>query len=716
MSSYRENLQEKGQEKTQVKPEEKAQERVQENGIISLTESELFVRQSDENVELFDPQRITDALVRETNLAYDTAHKIAIEVKEQIGLSGIRALTAPLIRGLVDAKLLEHGLMNEYRLHSRLGVPIYDVDRIIQSVSGETTILHGPEGSSLALAEAIKREYAIRNVFSDAVSNAHLVGDLHIENLGDVDRPTSMIGSVDFIKRHGVQLPGGFAGSRPAKRAEVLALHLVTYTAALQGYFSETPSWDSVNFALAPMMVGLNQREIKQIAQGLLFELSAPAIARGGQPVRCDLHLDCEAPAYLRDLQVVGAGGEKFSSTYSAMEEMARDFLKALFEVYLEGDGQGLPFTGPRPILHLTENFIGNPFNRGLLELVLRAATERGGVTLAFDRPSEIEGAAFTARYGVGADKLQRAGESWQWRAATLSSVAINLPRVGYQVAGDPQGVTKIFGLLTELLELAAQASLEKRIFLEKLLARGESGALAMLAMRPGQEIFLPLSWTAHAICPVGLAELAQIVTGGAMDMLQPAQDFAASVIAHLNAEADRLSVKHKVRFTLAESRDITAPHRLARMDLRFANHASAVNSGIESASEVFYTNSIKLPVKSRVSAFDRIRVESELQGGMIRNAVTDLWLGAALPTPEKLAELISMAFHKTRVAAITFAPEFTVCDVCHTVLRGLLSNCPQCGSMRVDGLAQATNRYSRTSTWPRWKLAELSQRRHESL
>src|SRR5262245_63710225 len=290
----------------------------QERGI-PLTESELFVRQSDENVELFDPQRITDALVRETSLSPETAHKIALEVKEQIGLSGIRALTAPLIRGLVDAKLLEHGLMNEYRLHSRLGVPIYDVDRIIQSVSSETSVLHGPEGSSLALAEAIKREYAIRNVFSDAVSNAHLGGDLHIENLGEVDRPTTMIGSVDFIKRHGVRLPGGFAGSRPAKRAEVLVLHLVTYTAALQGYFSETLAWDSVNFALAPMLVGLNQREIRQIAQGLLFELSSPAIARGGQPVRCELHLDCEAPAYLRDLAVVGAGGEKFSATYGAM-------------------------------------------------------------------------------------------------------------------------------------------------------------------------------------------------------------------------------------------------------------------------------------------------------------------------------------------------------------------------------------------------------------
>jgi HEAT repeat protein len=213
------------------------------------------------------------------------------------------------------------------------------------------------------------------------------------------------------------------------------------------------------------------------------------------------------------------------------------------------------------------------------------------------------------------------------------------------------------------------------------------------------------------------LAELAQIVTADPLEQSQAAQDFAASVIAHLNAEAERLSVKHKVRFTLAESRDATAPHRLARLDLKFADHSGgAINLGGESSSEIFYTNSTKLPVNSGAGAFDRIHIESDLQGGMIRNAVTDLWLGAALPPTDEIVELISQAFHKTQASAIAFSPDFTVCDVCHMVLRGLLSNCPQCGSMRVDGLAQATNRYSRISTWPRWKLAELNQRERSAL
>jgi ribonucleoside-triphosphate reductase len=702
---------------------------VQDKESISQTEAELLVRQSDESVVRFDPQRITDALVLETGLSPELAAQISQEVQDQIERSGIRALTAALIRGLVDARLLEYGLVAEYRKHSRLGVPLFDVDRMIQTGVNDTTRLHGPEGTSLVLAEAIKREYAILTVFSESVANAHMSGDLYLENLGEIDRPAAMIGSIDFIKRLGIRLPGGLIGSRPAKRAEVLSSHLVTYTAALQGYFSDALAWDSVNFAFAPMLTGLSQREIKQLAQGLLFELSAPVVARGGQPVRCDLHLDWDTPAYLRELSVVGAGGEKFSTNYGSMSETAREFLKAIFEVYLEGDGQGLPFIGSRPVLHLTDSFFENDANQNFLELVCRAASERGGVVLAFDRRNGDEAAsAFSSRFGVSSEKLQRAGgsaastsstpESWQWRAAIFSSVAINLPRIGYQAE---HSESKVFELLSGLLELAAQASLEKRVFLEKLLARGESGPLAMLAMRPDKEPFLPLSWTSHGICPVGLAELAQFITGESVETSAIAQEFAANVVEHLHAETARLSVKHKVRFLLTESHDLIAPNRLARLDAgRFGNEAvaQALNRPIatdsfsdEETDGVFYTNSAKLPANSTTDPITQLTIEGALQGKLIWNSTSNIHLGQSLPQAAELAEFVRQAFHQTQVSAITFSPEFTVCTVCRTVSRGLHAECPQCGVNRVEGLAQATNRYSFVSKWPQWKLAELNLR-----
>ena len=157
----------------------------------------------------------------------------------------------------VDAKLLELGLEDAHRSHTRLGVPFYDVDRIIHSsVSESGSQPYGPEGTSLLLAESIKREYAVLNVFSEQIANAHLVGDIHIHGIGAIDRPHSLISAVDYVKQFGMTLPQGFASSRPARRAEVLVAHIVKLSAALQGYLAGPVVWDSLNFAIAPFLEG----------------------------------------------------------------------------------------------------------------------------------------------------------------------------------------------------------------------------------------------------------------------------------------------------------------------------------------------------------------------------------------------------------------------------------------------------------------------------
>jgi ribonucleoside-triphosphate reductase (formate) len=617
---------------------------------LMLGDAELMVRQSHEDVEVFDPRRIADALIRETGLTPERAQQLAQDVREQIERLGIRNLTSPLIRGLVNAKLIEEGLLDVYRAHSRLGVPFYDAARIIESLpssDGESPDnqsvdksrrgsdhppLHGPEGTSLALAEAIKREYAMLAVFSEKVSFAHLDGDLHIENTGEVDRPQQMICSIDYIKRHGVKLPGGFAGSRAARRPEVLASHLVTWTAALQGYFSEAMTWDSINYAFAPMLVGLNQRGLRQLSQGLLFELSAPTIARGGQPIRCDLHLDWEAPPYIGRLPVVGAAGEKASCGYESLSETARNFLRVFLEIYLEGDAEGRGFTGPRPILHLRPSFFDHPEHRPFLDLVERVMAERGGIVIAFDRDEsgvadEVAKEAFTNRYGLAGERLQRTGQDWQWRAAILSSVGLNLPRLWRRAEGDRE---RLPDLLTGLLELAAQASLEKRIFLEKLLARGEDGSLALLAMRLGGEAFLSLNWSSHAICPIGLAEMVEMFTGAPLVESLDAQELALRVIRHLHDEIDRLSHKHKVRFILGESRDLTATRRLALLDqrkfIRRLPTQSVRGPANDAAAALLpYTSGLKLPHRDRIDLSTRLRLEGLFLQRPIWNGVVNI-------------------------------------------------------------------------------------------
>jgi ribonucleoside-triphosphate reductase len=113
----------------------------------------------------WDRSRIVDALLRETFIDEGTAEDISLEVENDIKRSGIQVITSPLIREMVNAKLLERGLEGERRMHTRLGVPLYDVDQLITRPNKENAnVPHGPEATNLTLAENIKKEFALLNV------------------------------------------------------------------------------------------------------------------------------------------------------------------------------------------------------------------------------------------------------------------------------------------------------------------------------------------------------------------------------------------------------------------------------------------------------------------------------------------------------------------------------------------------------------------------
>jgi ribonucleoside-triphosphate reductase len=672
-----------------------------------LGDLEVLVRRSDEDLALFDSQRIVEALVREANLDEDLAAQIGKEIKQFIHKLGLKALSSSLIRGLVDAKLLELGLEEAHRWHTRLGVPFYDVDQVIHSSLSESSVHPcGPEGTSLVLAEAIKREYAIINVFSDQIANAHLVGDIHINAIGSVDRPYSLISTIDYVKQFGITLPQGFANSRPARRAEVLIAHIVKLSAALQGYLAGPVVWDSLNFAVAPFLGDLDDRAIKQLAQTLVFEFSAPAVARGGQVILSDLHIDWDAPAYLKFRQAIGAGGQKIEKTYGELTPEAHRFLQALLEAYIEGDGQGRAFVTPKLVLHINRHFNEVAGYRGVLELASRLAVERGGITIAFDRDDE---GAFFRRYGVEDEKGLERTDNHALRSAQFQVVALNLPRVGY-LAGGSQ--VKVFEELTRLMETAAQAHLEKRVFLEKLLALGDRGPLAALTTRASGAQFLKLSWATHAISLVGLNELVRATLESDLHESEEALEFGLKVLTHIRREAERLANKHKVRFLLTGQTGGLVAHRFAKLDLRFfGDIAGKVVCGDPSVDAAYYTDGTRLSSASEMAVAERVKIEGHFHEFGFINAATEIWMGEDAPHFEDIGRLISQAFYQSSSSGLIFCPEFTTCSACNETSHGILRMCPTCGSERVSGLAYGGDRYGLTSSWEASRIVELRNR-----
>ena len=670
------------------------------------TDITLFVRTSGEEVARWNRRRIVEALIREAMIDEATAEAISREVEKQIVSSGIGLLTTALIRELVDAKLIERGMEQERRLHARLGFPLYDVRQLIRHQNKENAnVPHAPEGTSLALVEGIKREYALHDVFSREVGDAHILGDLHLHGLGYIDRPYSSCQSLEYLKRFGLRLPHSVTVAGPARHAEVLLAHMVRFGASLQGHFAGMIAWDAVNLSFAPYLAGMGERETEQFAQMLVYEFSQLTSARGGQAIFTDIHLFWEVPRCFADLPAIGPGGKPTGKRCRDYGEASRRLARALMRVYREGDATGKPFIFPRPIVHITDEFFRTPGHEAFLEEACGVASAMGNPCFVLDREGGTPLLPCGCKdFGVGAPQ-----EPWTRRCASVQSITVNLPRLGYRAEGDDG---RFFVLLDEIMALAAKAHIQKRDYIQDLLVLGDAGPLAMLAMQSDGAPYLDLKEATFVIGLAGLDELIRVRKGASLHESKEALKDGLGVIRHMEAKAAELSAIHEMRFVLEQTPAETTAYRFARLDLKHFSPLSGRHvRGDLARGEIYYTNSTQLHPAAPVDPSARAKMEGLFHPFFRAGAVTHLELGAAAPPAASLAGILVRAFRDTTNNQIVFSPEFTSCARCDATSRGILQKCPHCGAEEVDGLARITQYMSRVSGWNRGKRAELRDR-----
>jgi len=675
------------------------------------TDMALFVRTSDEDMTVWNRQRIVDALVREACVDLATAEDISREVQEQIVSSKISSLTAPLIRELVNARLIERGLEKARKMHTRLGVPLYDVDQFILHPNKENAnVPHGPEATNLTLAENIKKEYALLNVFTQPIGDAHMRGDIHLHDLGFVDRPYCSGQSLEYIKKFGLNLPNALSIAKPAKHSEVLLAHMVKFAAALQSNFAGAIGWDAVNIFFAPYLVGMSERDIKQLAQMLIFEFSQQAVARGGQAIFSDINLYWEIPKHFEDVPAIGPGGEFTGKNYSAYLKEAQKFVWALFEVYKEGDGTGRPFFFPKPLVHITEKFFKTEGHQDFLHLICDVAAEKGNTYFVFDRGSTAKiSECCRLSFKLDAQDLADAKEPWRMRYSALQNVTLNLPRLGY-ISKEDDAV--LFSKITDLMELAVKAHLEKKAFIERLLSHGEKGPLSLLTMKKDGMPYLRMNRASYLIGMLGLNELVHIHTGEELHQSNKALKFGLKVISHMDLVSKKLSKQYDMRFVLEQTPAESTAYRFARLDLRYYSPRSGhFVKGDISRGEVYYTNSTYFAVSSPMNPIERVIKEGLFHPRIEAGALTHIWLGEARPSKESLSNFVIKTFRESLNDQIAFSPEFTNCIACARTCRGLQDRCAYCGSEEVEGITRITGYFTKVSSWNKGKRGELKDR-----
>jgi len=675
------------------------------------TDLSLFVRTSDEEIRKWDKSRIFNALVRETDISPDAASIVAREVEKMITELELDVITAPLIRELTNAKLVEYGLAKIRKQHTRLGVPLYDARQIIMTPNKENAnVPHGPEATNLTLSEQIKREFALLEVFSQEITDAHMRGDIHLHDLGMVDRPYCSGQSIEYVKKFGLNLPNALSIAKPAKHPEVLIEQIIKFSAALQGHFAGAIGWDAVNIFLAPYLVGVDYPRMKQLAQILVFEFAQQAVARGGQSIFSDLNLYWEIPDHFIGVPAIGPKGEFTGNNYEDYIQESQRFVDALFDVYMEGDALGRPFFFPKPNVHMTEKFFKTDGHEEFLEKISAVASEKGNTYFVFDRGNTAKiSECCRLTFKLEQSDLDDAKTPWKMRYSAMQNVTVNLPRIAFEAHQDD---TRLFEILRERIELVARAHLQKREFISDLLNMGKLGPLSLLTMNLDGEPYYRLNKASFLLGMVGLNEMVQYHTGEEMHESKAALKFGLKVMAAMKQEADRIGEENGIHMPLEQTPAESAAYRLAKLDMKhYPLQAPTVIRGNRNSGEVYYTNSTYFNVASQIGAIERVRMEGMFHPLIEAGALTHVWLGESKPPANSIAAFVEKTFHNSQNAQIAFSPEFTSCLDCGRTSRGLSDTCPFCHSTNVEGITRVTGFFSKITSWNKGKLGELKER-----
>lgn len=666
---------------------------------------------SRQEIDVWNKSKICKSLIKEAGISFELASDIANAVEARIDRTGLMTVTTAIIREIVDLELLERGLTHAHKRHSHLGIPIWNLEQIINNANKENSnTTHNPESINLTIAETILKEFALRRVFTEDVAEAHYTGDIHLHDLGFIVRPYCGGHSLEYIKKYGLNLPNVTSVSKPAQHAEVLIGHLVKMASSLQAHYAGAVGWEAVNIFFAPYLVDRSDVEVYQLTQMLIFEFNQLAGARGSQVVFTDFNLYFNVPKHFANTPAIGPGGRYTGKTYKHYESEAQRFLETMFHVYLKGDAHGKTFFFPKPLLHISEDFFQTPGHEEFFQLACQVASKQGITYFVFDRGNEVTvSQCCRLKLKLNEDQLSQTRAPEHMRFSALQNVTINLPRIAYKAQGNDSA---LFMEINRLLELVARAHLQKREFIQSLVDLGTSGPLGMLTQDTDGKPYLKMSELTYLAGIMGLNELVQFHIGKQLHESEEALKFGLKVISALNLKCKELSNRYGINLVLEESPAESAGYRLAKLDMKYwPTQTHSVIKGNFVSGDYYYTNSVHIAVEADVDYIKRVEKQSRFHPLIEAGAIVHVWLGEHEPDPGAIMSFVKKTFQQTQCAQLAFSPEFTICEDCHQTSRGLKAQCPLCGSIAVHGVTRIVGYFSKIKTWNKSKTGELYDR-----
>jgi len=622
----------------------------------------MLVRTSRFALEEFDANKIAMSLVRETKMPSELAQKVAKEAEKQLLKSKTKYLTAPLVREVVNAILIEKGL-EEYRHKlTRLGLPVYEVTALIDSKSKASP---GLSSVHEAAGESVLKEYMLLNVFPRDISDAHVSGALHINGLDSwILKPSEIFHDTRFFFKNGINLEKISAFQPPLlqpqsfEAALCLIFNFLLYSAR---EISETQSIEYFNVFLAPFVKDVDLVKAKEALRLFFASIS--------HHLNVSLGLELTTPEFIADKPVFGSFG-KCLGKYGDFRDESQSLASLVFETIFEESRQK-PLFNPKFVVKVRPETFTDEKAKLMLLKALNSASEKGmfyfANVLEKDEKYSVQSASGLR---LSAD-LNGDWEIDTLRVGCLGRVSVNLPRIVYEVEGNEEKFLEIF---KNRFEMATRA-LEIK---DKALRHRSKGLLPFLMQSANVDNYLRLENCSNIINLVGLKEAIEVLCGNVFDG-ERKLTFVEKIVNEIQAYVGKIVKKRGRRFYTAVMPDFEASKRLVNLDIERYGVGKVRYSGTKE--KPFYSNFSSLTVQDGNISLESLSFERKMHALGVGGNLTVIELGEVEQSPEELLSVTRQVFEGYGVKFLTYRRTLTYCVACKKSWFGLLHKCPLCGS-----------------------------------
>lgn len=680
-----------------------------------LATAQLKVRTSRDTIEPFDLSKIANSIVEETGSSQETAFNIATDVWKELKKLNVEYLTAPMIREMVNTKLIEYGLEDLRSNYTRLGIPVYNITSLIENGNRDNAnMIHNPESIHKHVADEALKQYALLKMLPSHLADAHMSGDIHIHDLEFfAGRPLNcMQHDIRAFIKYGLKVDGtgdhtSVAGA--PNHMETLMNHTGEIMLAAQQNMSGGQSMTLWNVFVAPFARGRTYDEIKQSVQMLVYNLNMAYAARGSQVPFTSMGLEFGVPKFLEDVTAYGPKGEVVG-TYGDFEEETRLIQRAFTETLLQGDQDGKPHLFPNTIYTLRKETLKGDYDEDI-RLVHELSAKYGSSYFVNMFPKYRNN---MANY-MGCRTCLQDNWTGDWeqdclRTGNLACVTLNFPRIGYQSKDESQ----VFEYLDEYMDLAVETLLLRRE--QGLKCLNDYHILPFLDQDVEGSPYYRIENSTLSFGYVGLNEMLLALFGEGIEN-PDANKFGIKCLEYLNQRADQLKEETGLRWSVLQTPAESTAYRFATLD-REKFGASAIVQGSEDAS--YYTNSSHVPVNTEASLIDKIKIEEKYHSLTPGGHIFHAFMGESYSDPDSLMSLTNKIAKKSDIGFWAYSSALSFCLKCKTLMKGLNNTCPTCGESedvewydRITGYVQQVGRAkSASGGWNAGKRQELVDRR----